>query len=192
MLQTNFAAFPILSTKKLLLRRITDQDAPEILQMRSDERVMQYIDRERAKTLDDARLFVKRIDDSLKMNDGITWGIAWKETPGILLGTIGYWRIMKEHYRAEIGYMLSPDHWKKGIMKEALLKVIDVGFTALKLHSIEAHINPANAASANILRSAGFIKEAFFKENFFYNDTFRDTEIYSLLTTASETQSQLP
>ncbi|MEO6722681.1 MAG: GNAT family protein, partial [Ferruginibacter sp.] len=64
---------------------------------------------------------------------------------------------------------------------EALFKVIDAGFELLKLHSIEAHINPANIASANILLSVGFVREARFKENFFYNGTFRDTEIYSRL-----------
>ena len=181
MLETNFIPFPILSTQRLLLRRIISQDAPAILQLRSNEMVMQYIDRERCQTLTDAEAFVKKINDALEFNEGITWGIALDEAPGILIGTIGYWRIMKEHYRAEIGYMLHPDHWKKGIMKEALLKVIDTGFNHLKLHSIEAHINPDNVASANILTSTGFVREAYFKENFFYKGTFRDTEIYSRL-----------
>jgi RimJ/RimL family protein N-acetyltransferase len=181
MLETNFAPFPLLSTERLLLRRITNADANEILQMRSNEIVMQYIDRERAATIDDAKIYIKRIDDSLTANDGITWGIELNDAPGVLIGTIGYWRIMKEHYRAEIGYMLSPAQSRKGIMKEALLKVIDAGFDLLKLHSIEAHINPANVASAKVLMTVGFIREAYFKENFFYNGTFRDTEIYSRL-----------
>ena len=44
-----------------------------------------------------------------------------KEAPGKLIGYIGYWRMKKEHYRAEIGYALHPAFWKKGIMKEAIL-----------------------------------------------------------------------
>ena len=181
MLETNFTPFPEINTERLLLRKITKDDAPAILKLRSDERVMQYIDREMACNIADAEIFINRISTSLDTNEGINWGIALKETPDILIGSIGYWRIIKEHYRAEIGYILSLDYWKKGIMKEAMMAIIEVGFKSIQLHSIEAHINPLNTASSLILVSAGFIKEAYFKENFFYKGTFRDTEIYSLL-----------
>jgi ribosomal-protein-alanine N-acetyltransferase len=66
-------------------------------------------------------------------------------------------------------------------MKEALIKVIDYGFNEMKLHSIEAHINPENAASAAILEATGFVREAYFKEDFFYKGEFSDTAIYSKL-----------
>jgi ribosomal-protein-alanine N-acetyltransferase len=104
-----------------------------------------------------------------------------RESPAVLIGSIGYWRLIKEHYRAEVGYMLNALLWRKGIMKEALNKIITFGFDELKLHSIEAHINTANTASAGILTSSGFIQEAYFKENYFFEGTFRDTKVYSLL-----------
>jgi ribosomal-protein-alanine N-acetyltransferase len=89
--------------------------------------------------------------------------------------------LIKENYRAEVGYMLLPEFWKKGLAKEALLKVIEYGFDEMKLHSIEAHISPRNAASASLLGKTGFVKEAYFKEDFFFNGAFEDTAIYSLL-----------
>jgi ribosomal-protein-alanine N-acetyltransferase len=181
MLEPNFAAFPEITTERLLLRKISDADAPAILQLRSDERVMQYIDKERATCIADAEAFINRVTQSLNINDGITWGIAFKTSPETLLGSIGYWRLIKEHDRAEVGYMLNPAHWKKGIMKEALIAIHAYAKSDLKLHSIEAHINPQNAASAAILTSTGYVKEAHFKENFFYNGVFRDTAIYSRL-----------
>ena len=181
MLQPDFRVFPEITTERLLLRKLADSDALAVLQLRSDEHVMRYIDRERAATIADAEAYISKIIQSLNSNEGITWAIALKEEPNTLIGTIGYWRLIKEHFRAEIGYMLSPSHWNKGIMKEALIKVIDTGFHWLKLHSIEAHINPENVASAGILESTDFIKEAHFKENFFYNGIFRDTVIYSRL-----------
>jgi ribosomal-protein-alanine N-acetyltransferase len=78
--------------------------------------------------------------------------------------------------------MLHPDFWRKGIMKEAVLAAIDYGFNTMKLHSIEAHINPANAASAAVLEATGFVREAYFKEDFYYKGKFTDSAIYSLLT----------
>jgi ribosomal-protein-alanine N-acetyltransferase len=51
----------------------------------------------------------------------------------------------------------------------------------MKLHSIEAHINPANTASATLLGKTGFTREAYFKEDFFFKGEFINTAIYSLL-----------
>jgi ribosomal-protein-alanine N-acetyltransferase len=181
MLQTDFNPFPELKTERLLLRRLKKEDAEEIFKMRSDKNAMKYIDKEPATTLSEALQFIVLVNESLITNNGITWAIALKENPNKLIGTIGHWRLIKEHYRSEIGYMLQPEYWKKGIMKEALLEVINFGFNVMKLHSIEAQINPENVASASILESTGFIREAYFKENFFFRGVFGDTAIYSKL-----------
>lgn len=181
MLETNFSLFIEINTERLLLRCIKKSDAPALLFLRSDETVMQYIDREKTKTLEEAEAFVTLILESLKKNEGIMWAICLKDESDKLIGTIGYWRLMKQHYRAEVGYMLHPNHWNKGIMKEALLAVVDFGFRTIKLHSIEAHINPENAASGILLEKAGFTREAYFKEDFYFRGKFINTAVYSLL-----------
>jgi ribosomal-protein-alanine N-acetyltransferase len=48
MLDPDFIPFPELQTSRLLLRRMTKADVPEIFKLRSDEKVMQYIYRKRA------------------------------------------------------------------------------------------------------------------------------------------------
>ena len=184
MLEPQFTPFPTLHTQRLILRRMVIEDTPEILFLRSNENVMKYIDKKRAATIEDAEEWLRMIDDALELNNGITWAISLKESPRVMLGSIGYWRIIKEHYRAEIGYMLNHEYWRKGIMKEALLRVIDFGFDELKLHSIEANINTGNVASSRILLNTGFVQEAYFKEDFFFEGTFRDTIIYSKLSTS--------
>jgi [ribosomal protein S5]-alanine N-acetyltransferase len=181
MLEPNFTPFPQLNTGRLLIRKITHADAPALLQLRSSETVMQYIDKERMKTLEEVITLIDHIEQEAMKGDGITWAVCMKEQPETLIGSIGLWRIIRQHFRAEIGYMLHPDFWGKGITKEALLAVIDFGFSQIKLHSIEAHINPENAASAALLESTGFVREAYFKEDFFFRGTFRDSAIYSLL-----------
>ena len=136
MLQVNFHPFPELETGRLLLRKITPQDAPEIFFLRSNADVMKYIDRERAKSVKDAEEFIKKIINDILSNDAIIWSIDLKENPGKLIGTICLWQFQKEHFRAETGYVLHPDHWRKGYMKEALEKVLDFGFDTLKLSRI--------------------------------------------------------
>jgi ribosomal-protein-alanine N-acetyltransferase len=181
MLDPNFSPFPELTTERLLLRCIKMTDAPELFILRSLDTTMQYIDREKMISIEQAEEFIKKILGSLEANEGIMWCITLKEKPETLIGTIGHWRLMKQHYRSEVGYMLHPDYWKKGIMKEALQEIIKFGFDIMKLHSMEAHIDPVNTASAYVLEKAGFIREAYFKEDFFYKGRFSDTAVYSLL-----------
>ena len=181
MLTPHFAPFPELKTARLILRRIRNSDAPAILAMRSDEQVMNYIDKEPMKDISESIALIQLINDAVDNNSGINWAIAFSDDPDTQIGTIGFWRIIPQHYRAELGYMLQKEHWKKGIMHEAIQAVIAYGFGALKLHSIEAHINPGNQASAGILEKSGFTREAYFREDFYFRGTFRDTAIYSLL-----------
>ncbi|HMG14548.1 MAG TPA: GNAT family protein, partial [Saprospiraceae bacterium] len=123
---------------------------------------------------------IDKIATNYKANDGILWAISFKENPK-LLGTIGFWRITKEHYRAEIGYILDPEHWGKGIMHEAMKAVLNYGFTHMNLHSVEAVVNPDNDASISVLERNKFKREAYYRENYYYQGKFLDSGVYSLI-----------
>ncbi len=181
MLELNFDPFPILTTERLVLRQMTNDDAKEIFFLRSDERVMKYIDRAPAESVDDALKFINMINTGLDKNENIYWAISLIDDPK-MIGNICIWSIRKEHYRAEIGYALHPAFHGKGIMQEAIQSVLGYGFNTMKLHSVEANVNPENEASIKLLERNGFIREAYFKEDYFYNGKFLDSAIYSLLT----------
>ena len=179
--EINFHPFPVLTTERLVLREITQADVNELFVLRSDERIQKYLDREPAKSTEDAARFIQMITDAHAANEHINWGIALKDDPK-LIGNICFWRIELAHYRAEIGYTLHPDMQNKGIMKEAIKAALDYGFGVMGLHSVEANVNPENAASIAVLERNGFVREGYFKENYFYNGRFIDSAIYSLLT----------
>ncbi len=181
MLNLNFNPFPVLHTERLILRSITKNDADNIFRLRSDKKVMEFINRPMAKSLSDAEEFINLIQESLKNNNGITWGISLKKNAA-LIGTIGLWRLIKEHFRAEIGYMLNTDFQQSGIMHEAMQPVLNYAFNVMNLHSIQANVNPDNNASTMLLQKNGFVKEAYFKEDFYYEGEFLDSSVYSLLT----------
>ena len=180
-MQPVFTPFPDLATERLLLRKITQADVPAVFYLRSDPQILEYLSKEPITAIKEAEDFITRITNDQENNDGILWGIAVKEDPAQLIGTICYWRLDKGHYRAEIGYALVPAFWKKGIMKEAIQTVLEYGFTVMGLHSIEGRISPQNIASAAVLESTGFVREAYFKEDFFFNGKFEDTAVYSRL-----------
>ena len=181
MLSINFTPFPELTTARLLLRQMTLADAPGVQRLRSNVSVMKYINRPLTLTIEDAEIWIGVILSALEKNEGITWCICLKEAPAQHVGTIGLWRIEKENYRAEIGYMLEPYLQGKGIMYEAVQTVVDYGFREMKLHSIEGRIDPRNGASGALLKKAGFAQEAYFKENYFLSSGFADTAVFSIL-----------
>lgn len=180
MLDINFSPFHNLETERLYLRRVVKEDVNEIFALRSDQEVMKYIPRPLVKTKEEALAHIAMIDEKIDSNEGINWAITLKGNPK-LIGIIGHYRIRPEHFRAEIGYMLLPEFKGKGIISEAIKEVVNYGFEVMKLHSIEAIIDPENIASEKVLQKNDFVKEAHLKENEYYDGRFLDTVIYSIL-----------
>jgi [ribosomal protein S5]-alanine N-acetyltransferase len=175
-----FNSFPILETERLILRDFTYSDTHDLYLIRSNPKVMEFMDSPTHISLTDSREMIALMMDSFLNGTGINWAIENKYN-GKMIGYIGFWRMIPEHVRAEIGYALKPHVWGKGFMKEALWEVLQFGFEQLKLHSVEANVNPDNLASARLLKSLGFQKEGHFKENYYFNGRFVDSLIFSLL-----------
>ena len=177
-----FSEFPKLETERLLLTEFVKNDARELFKMRSNVKVMKYLDREPHKSIEESELMIEEIIKIYNNNEGINWVIRKKDKLNFI-GYIGYWRMRKEDVRAEIGYAMNPEYWGNGYMHEALTEVINFGFNKICLHSIEANVNPNNINSIKILEKFNFKREAYFKEDYLFNGNFLDTAIYSLLET---------
>jgi ribosomal-protein-alanine N-acetyltransferase len=181
MLTISFTSFPSLRTDRLLLREITPDDAPALFALRSDPRVMRYIGKPPQKEAAEALAMIENIRQMFTQNEAVTWAVCLSETPALLIGTIGFWRMDKANHRCEIGYMLHADYWRRGIMDEAMGAALDYAFKVLDFHSIEANTDPENEASGRILEKHGFVAEALFRENFYFEGQFLDSRIYSRL-----------
>lgn len=180
MMQLDTSRFPVIETPRLILRELTLEDTDTILFLRSDIRTTQYLDRDRMRSIEEARAQIQFLNTSFLKFDSVTWGIELKSETK-LIGTIGYHRLDKPHYRAEMGYMLDPFYWRQGYMSEALQAVINFGFNEMHCHTLEAQVNPNNDASIKILEKFNFVREAYFKENYLYNGKFLDSAVYTLL-----------
>lgn len=180
MLSFNFSPFPALTTSRLVLRQPTQNDVAEVFSLRSNAAILRYVDRDPCQSLVEAAEFIDKITAPIINNEAISWAICIKGTDK-QIGDIALWKITKEHHRAEIGYCLHPQHQGKGLMSEALAAVINYAFQQMHLHSIEANTNPENKASQKLLERAGFVQEAYLRENYYYNGRFLDSAIYSLI-----------
>ncbi|MBK9061543.1 MAG: GNAT family N-acetyltransferase [Flavobacteriales bacterium] len=180
MLALDLTPLPTLTTARLVLREVRMSDAPEFFAMRSDPEVMRFVHRPRAVTIDDAKAFVTRVQDGQRANTCAQCAITLKENDACI-GVIGPWRIDPEHHRGEIGYMLARDHWGQGLMSEAIATVADHAFGVLGLHSLEAWTQAGNVASMRVLEKNGFTREAYFKENIFWDGAFSDSVVFGRL-----------
>ncbi len=165
-----FTPFPYLTTERVNLRQVNIQDDNEVFALRSDTRVNKFLDRATPVTIDDARKFIEKINDQIAKNKVIYWAITLKNDNKVI-GTICYWNISTEHSKAEIGYELHPDFQGKGIMQEAIIKVIDYGLETMKLKSIDADLDPNNFKSINLLVKNGFV----------CNTRSKNTVVYSMI-----------
>lgn len=170
---------PELFTERILIRPVLISDAKDLFRLRSNPEQMKYIPRPVMKTIAEAEKMVADIQKGAIENTLLNWTMVLKEN-GAFLGVFGFYRLFLDDFRAEIGYMLDPAYQGKGLMQEALQAIIAFGFTELKLHTIEAVIDPANIASEKILLKLGFIKEAHFRENVFFEGHFLDSVHYTL------------
>lgn len=59
-------------------------------------------------------------------------------------------------HRNEIGFMLSPTHWRKGLISEAMKAIIPHLWQATKHKNLFADADPNNDASVGLLKSLGF------------------------------------
>lgn len=172
--------FPILETERLRLREIVHRDAQEIFNCFSNNDVTRYYGQDPLTKVEQAEQFVEFFAKNYKEKRGIRWGIELIETEE-LIGTIGFNAWSPKHKRAEIGYELQPQYWRKGYATEAVKKVITYGFDNLGLTRIGAVVFLENAASNELLIKLGFEKEGILRNNMYQNGVVHDTYVYSLV-----------
>lgn len=118
-------------------------------------------------------------ENYLKQKDYYFWFII-DELNKQYLGDISV-NVNKQHYYCNIGCFLLKKFWGKGIMKEALFRLMLFLFTECGIHRIEAQIHELNIRSQRFFEKMGFRFEALLKQNFYVDGTFYDSKLYRIL-----------
>lgn len=175
-----FSSFPQMETKKLILRQPIEEDINDILINLSNINVIKYTGLELFRSLEDAKGELDWYNNIYKNKTGIRWVIIDKIS-NKMIGSCGFKEYNSLDNKAEIGYELREDYWRKGIMTEALETIIKYGFINLKLNRISAEVDCENVASYNLLLKLGFIKEGILRESEFERGKYIDLYVLSLL-----------
>jgi ribosomal-protein-alanine N-acetyltransferase len=176
--------FPVLVTDRLLLREFSLEDAPAVYAIFSRQDVNQWLHTDLLQSLGEADARIHERMSLFQNQMGFRWAITLRENPSLVIGSCGYFSVRRGTQTVEAGFDLHPEHWRKGIMTEALQAMIDYSFNEqalMPVHRIEALVHPANIASANLLEKHGFCREGLRREFYFWNGRYQDVYLYALL-----------
>ena len=151
----HFTPFPQLKTERLILRQLLEIDNEQIFLLRSDDSVNHYLERKKQVDLNEAADFISNINHGIAEDKWIYWAISQNNNPK-LIGTICLWNFSNDKSTAEVGYELVPAYQGYGIMTAALESVVDFGFRALKLQTIQAYTHKNNLKSSKLLLKTSF------------------------------------
>jgi len=129
-----------LEGQRVRLRRLKLSDAEFILQSARDKEITKYTFVIPAYFgVEGVKKFIKRTHKEWRGKKAYEFGIELKENKE-LIGTIKLSNINYKNRNADVGFWLSRKYWGKGLVKEALDLILNLGFKRLKLKRIQARI----------------------------------------------------
>ena len=147
---------PVLTTERLLLQTLEQQDRTILYVLHSDPAVLHYITREPPADLEASAAFIRKIQDGVQSKRWYYWGLHVASKSRQLMGTICLWQFTDDRTIAEIGFDLLPEHQGQGFMSEALQSVLHFAEKELQLRAIRGLVHAENEACIRLLSKHQF------------------------------------
>jgi RimJ/RimL family protein N-acetyltransferase len=145
----------VLETDRLIIRRLTFEDAAFILELVNDPTWLRFIGDRGVRTLADARNYI--LKGPMEMYDRLGFGLYLAELKEerVPIGLCGL--IKRDSLKhVDIGFAFLPDFRSKGYAYEAASAVLAYGKNTLGLERIVAIVSPGNDSSIKLLGKLGF------------------------------------
>ena len=105
-----------------------------------------------------------------------------RRSDNLIVGTITLSQIFRKRFQnAYLGYLLGEGYTGNGYMSEAVRLILRFAFRDLRLHRIEANVQPDNEPSIAVLRRTGFIKEGYSRKYLKIGGRWRDHERWAII-----------
>jgi len=135
-------------TARLTLRRARIEDLHAIHAVLGSPEATRFWSTPPHASLEESRIWLQSMIDSPpdQSDDYVV------EYEGRVIGKAGFYRL------PEIGFILHPDFWGRGLAREALEAVIARVFSSSPVEALTADVDPRNAASLALLKGLGFVE----------------------------------
>ncbi len=167
-----FSRMPELESERIYLRRMRYTDAEDMYSYAHREEVSRYLLWSPHPDLYHTQDYLRYIASRYAAGNFYDWAVVWRETDR-MIGTCGFTSFDCANDAAEIGYVLNPEFWGRGIAVEAVRLILAFGFERLSLHRIEARFMEGNRASLRVMQKVGMTFEGFRRECTLVKGAFR-------------------
>lgn len=152
----------ILETERLILRRLTIDDAEFILELLNDASFLRYIGDKGVRNIDDAVRYLNTGPIASYERFGFGLYLVELKTSGEPIGMCG---LLKRDTlpHVDVGFAFLPTFWSQGYAFESAAAVMAFGREALGLRRIVAITSPENQASISLLEKIGLRFERMIK-----------------------------
>ncbi len=175
-----FSHIPELITERLTLRKMMVIDAQDMHEYACRNDVTKYLTwaphPDRAYTVQ----YLQYLGNRYAAGMFYDWAIIY-EPDCKMVGTCGFTSFNCASDSAEVGYVLNPSYWGKGIASEALERVLQFGFEELGLHRIEARFIKENERSRGLMERVGMTFEGYMREAMLVKGSYVTVGICSIL-----------
>lgn len=128
----------------------------------------------------DQAAFDRMLLDAQK--DANEYFVVCRSEDDAVAGTVNLSQIFRKAFQnAYLGYALGVNFTGCGYMTEAVALALKFAFDDLKLHRVEANVQPSNLASIAVLRRNGFTKEGFSRRYLKIGGRWRDHERWAII-----------
>lgn len=162
---------------RVLLRELMAEDEDEFLRLALLSRRLHYPWVSAPSTRQSYRQYLARVGPDYKAL------AACRREDGALVGVINLSQIYFGNFRsAYLGYYAFAPYARQHYMTEALGLVLRYAFRTLKLHRLEANIQPGNESSLRLVQRCGFVREGFSPAYLKLGGRWRDHERWAIRT----------
>lgn len=176
----NFTELPSIETERLILRRMTMDDAQHLFDFTSNPIGKEYLSWDAHKTIEQTYGFLAMMEGRRVNNEPVQWGIELKSEKRII-GIIGLAIYMPAHNRGEFTYILSPDYLGKGYMTEAAAAFFRFCFEEIKLNRLEGKNEEDHIDTHKIIEKLGMRREGVLRDLLFQKGKYRNYIMWSIL-----------
>lgn len=171
---------PVLETNRLILRPIGLSDAEAIFAYAKNPNVSLYTLWEPHQSVQDSLDYIKDyVFDYYSQGIPEPFGIALKDNPQRIIGTVGCFWTSKQAKSMELAYAISEEYWGKGLVAEASQAVMAYCFKEFSLKRIQARCKIENKSSARVMEKIGMTYEGTLKAAIFHRERYWDMCYYA-------------
>lgn len=170
----------VMETPRLRLRRMSRRDVRDMYEYASIPDVSKYLLWRAHQSQEHTKRYIDYVVSLYRSGEFFDFAVEYREN-GKMIGTCGFAAIDEKNDCAEVGYVLSPDYWGKGIASEALNAMLRFGFCDLEINRIEARYMTENTASRRVMEKCGMTFEGIFRKKLLVKEIYRDIGICSIL-----------